>query len=1087
MTRRQPKQTALNFNYESLEVRQVLASVVGFAPDYWQSTDLAQVTQIQGTNYLQASNFELYQLSMAAIRNDLQQAPLEFTPAAERALVFSIPNPTGGFDRFHVVEAPIMAPELAAQFPDIKTYRGQGIDDAAATVRLDVTEQGFHAQVLSPNGSYYVDPYYHLNDSIYMSYFKRDFLAVAESFDNEHQDECSSCGCGACSVVSKIDSVYENAKVGSLNQDNVNGLPTTIDPSLYNVYGRIEPFLSAGDQLFVYDLALAATGEYTAFHGGTVNAGQSAIVTAVNRVTGVYEVEVSIRMQLVANNSSIVYTNGGSDPYTNNNGFTMLGQNQSNLDSVIGNANYDIGHVFSTGGGGVAGLGVVGVNGFKAQGVTGSNVPINDPFTIDYVAHEMGHQFGANHTFNGDSGSCAGGNRNGSTAYELGSGSTIMAYAGICGNDNLQSNSDAYFHFISFEEIRSYVSSGPGFNSAVKINTGNAIPTVDAGINYTIPDQTPFFLTASGSDANAGDALTYNWEQRDLGPQRDLNAVDNGSGPLFRSRPATASPTRYFPQLSNVLNNTSTNAEKLPLTNRNLNFRVTIRDNRSGGGGVNNDNMTITVVNSGNGFAMTSQNTATNWTGNSAQSLTWEVSGTNAGAINTPFVDILFSSNGGTSFDTVLASAVSNDGSHNIVVPNIATNQGRIMIRGTGNIFFDINNANIVVTPGPSGFAFESGVISTVTHGWQTINLSQTFGNPVVMAGPASNNGFDPGIVRIRNVTSNSFQIQYNEWNYLNGLHGNEEVSYFVVEAGTHTLSGGATLVAGTSTLTSSWKTITFDSPLSATPAIVATVASANGADDVTTRIRNASTNSFQIRLQEQESFNDLHGTEFFSYIAMTPGTGTSDGMIFEAGVTPRAVTDATYDLNFTQSFSGTPIFLANSNSAFGTDPYVVRQTALTSTTATFYLQEEQSFDTEMTHGTETVGYIALQATGGAPVAPQRTLADAETVTGRSGLSDQRLNPSYWAAVDAAVVTLPAMKQLPIQVQSVVTSGSEVESKLSVARGDSVVPVASQPNSIELGTLVSSRLVDDTVQVDQDGVFSLDQWFAESEFVSVLG
>jgi hypothetical protein len=548
----------------------------------------------------------------------------------------------------------------------------------------------------------------------------------------------------------------------------------------------------------------------------------------------------------------LVYTNSATDPYTNNNGVTMLGQNQSNIDAVIGSANYDIGHVFSTGGGGVAGLGVVGVGGQKARGVTGSPAPVNDPFVIDYVAHEMGHQFGANHTFNGDSGSCAGGNRNGSTAYEPGSGSTIMAYAGICGNDNLQANSDAYFHFISFEEIRSYVSAGAGFNSATKINTGNAVPTVEAGINYTIPDQTPFFLTAVGSDANASDVLSYNWEQRDLGPQRDLSLPDNGSGPLFRSYNSTTSPTRYFPQLSSVLNNTSSVQEKLPLTNRTMNFRVTVRDNRSGGGGVNNDNMSITVVNSGTGFALTSQNTATNWTGNSVQNLTWDVAGTNTGSINTPFVDILFSSNGGASFDTVIASAVPNDGSQDIIVPNIGTSQGRIMLRGTGNIFFDINNTNIVVTPGPSGFTFESGSITNLTHSWQTISLSQTFVNPVVVVGPATANGIDPGVVRIRNVTGNSFQIQYNEWNYLNGLHGNEEVSYFVVEAGTHTLSSGATIVAGTTSLTHSWKTVNLGSTLGATPAVIATVASANGADDVTTRIRNVSTSSFQVRLQEQ-------------------------------------------------------------------------------------------------------------------------------------------------------------------------------------------------------------------------------------------
>ena len=602
------------------------------------------------------------------MRRVLEIAPMEFSrEAVITPLVIALPMPDGSFSRFSLTNSPVMAPELAAAFPEITTYAGQGIDDPAATARLDFTPAGFHAQVLSPHGAYYIDPWTKGDATRYTSYFKRDFVKPNDGW---------KCG------------VLDDAPANVFAE------------RMADRYGAERGGERAAVNRRVYRLANTATAEYTAFHGGTVSAGQAAIVTAVNRVSGVYETELGIRLTLVANNQNLVFTNSVTDGLSNDNGGSLLSQNQSKCDTIIGPANYDIGHVFSTGGGGVAFLGCVCANGSKAGGVTGLPAPTGDPFYIDYVAHEMGHQFGGDHTFNTSNPNCQP-QRSSQSAFEPGSGSTLMAYAGICGSDDLQPNSDPYFHFRSIQQITSYI--GGGGNCSSNTATGNNTPTVSATGGNVIPIGTPFSLTAAGSDPD-GNPITYCWEERDLGPARALIAGDGGSGPILRSLSPVASGTRTFPRLSGLQNGSNTTlGETLPNTSRTLNFRCTVRDSVAGGGGTGFTDIAVTS-NAGAGPFRVTQPSSGSFNG--SMTVTWNVANTTAAPVNCSSVRILLSTDAGATFPTVLESSTANDGSQVVTLPAISTTQGRIKVEAIGNIFFDINDANFSVTSAPPPGAF---------------------------------------------------------------------------------------------------------------------------------------------------------------------------------------------------------------------------------------------------------------------------------------------------------------------------------------------------------------------------------------------
>ena len=654
----------------------------------WQEISDSALQQKSLQRSVAPQNYRTFVLNKIALKSLLAKSSPEFTNALRsEQIVMTLPMPDGTFARFSVEESPIMEPELAAKFPEIKTYRGQGIDDPTAIARFDLMPSGFHSMILSSSGTVMVDPYAKGDTDTYISYLKQD----------AGSDESFVCRFG--------------------NDDGED-----LFKSNYDIFSAISsPTVVSGTNLRTYRLALAVTGEYTAkVGGGTIAGALAAQVLIMNRVNGIYERDLAIRMILVGNNDSIIYTDGATDPYTNDDGATMLGQNQTNLNSVIGSANYDIGHVFSTDGGGIASIRAVCSNNNKARGETGLANPIGDAFAIDYVAHEMGHQFGANHTFNATSS-----NRASTAAYEPGSGVTVMGYAGVISGQNLAAHSIDTFHVRSLEEIIAFKENGStGGSCGAGTATGNTAPMVTAPALFTIPKLTPFALTASAVDPD-GDSVTYDWQEYDRSsatsavPNTDTDGV---ARPIFRPYLPTTSGTRVFPSLSYILNNGNVppgltggflTGEILPSISRTMSFQVIARDNRATGGGIGTATTSIAVDGNSGPFVVTAPDSNVSWTGNSVQTVTWNVANTSNSPVNAVNVNILLSTDGGNTFPIVISSSTPNDGSETITVPNVNTTQARIKIEAAGNVFFDISNANFSISAPASANALVAGRVQT--------------------------------------------------------------------------------------------------------------------------------------------------------------------------------------------------------------------------------------------------------------------------------------------------------------------------------------------------------------------------------------
>lgn len=587
----------------------------------------------------------------------------------------TLPLPDGKEVTFNLQPYDLLPSDLAARYPGILAFKGYDESNPVETGRFDLGPQGFHAMFSHQGRMVFVDPL--RNGEGYAIYYQQD----AHSRLEEEADKV----------------------IGS------------------QAKALARQVLVDGNERKRYVIAISAAGEYTQYHGGTVEAGLGAIATLLNRVNEVYQRDVAAEFQLASGNDTIIFTDTATDPFNNDDGdidanVTVQQNAQTQAGTKLGS--FDIGHVVNTGGGGLAGLGVL-CTAEKSAGMTGSPDPVGDAFFIDYVAHEIGHQFGADHTFNGTTGSCGGGNREASQAWEPGSGSSIMAYAGICGEENLQANSLPYFHSKSIEQMRAHMARVASCGTSQSL-TNNA-PQVAAGNDYVIPANTPFVLKGAGADLDQ-DPLSYTWEQIDLGTE-SFNAasmIDDGTRPLFRFVAPTALPERTLPSLPSLLSNTLAKGEAWPATNRELNFRLTARD---GKGGVASDDMKIQVVNTGSAFRLTSP-LVTPLGAGANQTIGWDVAGTNTAPINCSKVDLSLTRDEGVSW-TLLASGQPNSGSANVTIPAGNDGTARLKVACSDNLFFAISPLKLSVTQrgdeggGGGGGSLGFWTLALALLGWQ--------------------------------------------------------------------------------------------------------------------------------------------------------------------------------------------------------------------------------------------------------------------------------------------------------------------------------------------------------------------------------
>jgi len=620
--------------------------------DFWKKTILPSDIEIVRTSPL-PSDFQTYNLNHTNLKDALAYAPERFANI-DSELIISLPQTDGSLSNFQVYKSSVFSEDLGKKYSDLSSFHLQNISNQKITARLNITSHGIYALILHPqNGLTYIEPYSRSNENYYITYQAKD-LGTTE----QHAEF-------SCNVTHELESETEEKLVQVVSPDCL---------------------------LRKYRLCISATGEYTQWHGGTVADAMEKIMVLTANTNLVFEQETGITFELVDNNDQMIFTDPDTDPFTNDNKFLLLTENQAATDNIIGFENYDLGVILGIVGGGVAQLqSVCGNN--KAQSSAGSTwSPESYPLESTFI-HEIGHQFGATHSFNN---SCNN-NRVNSTAFETGSGSTLMSYAGACA-PSVTYPRDFYFHTANLNQILTFIQFGLLNSCGEIIQLGNVPPEAYAGSDRSLPVGIPFELT--GISTNPDDSpQRFNWEQVNAQIAAAPPTGANGTGPAFRSFPPKETPVRTFPKMDCLLNPAESDCEweVLPEVTRNMTFTFTAYDATEGAGCWARDNVSLIFVEREEDFAVEYPNGGEYFTNNQSIDIEWNPGGTDLAPVNCAFVSILLSTDGGHNFSTTLASEIPNTGSANLQLPNVNSDNCRIKIKGHNNYFFDLSDSNFTI------------------------------------------------------------------------------------------------------------------------------------------------------------------------------------------------------------------------------------------------------------------------------------------------------------------------------------------------------------------------------------------------------